>query len=126
VILEYWDEDGHVGRREVDRSEVTSPYFYDRLRVAHGHKWRLRESMVERGPIEFGRVVGFDSAKNVGWVQVLEDGDVRFSGPGVVFCGSLKGDITAPIGGIRLTGDGKGYWIWQSDGRVVPFGTAQD
>lgn len=69
-------------------------------------------------------VVGFDATAD-GFVKVNELGEVAAGGR-VPFMGSLAGIKTAPIGGIKLTPSGNGYWIWCRDGSVHPFGAASD
>lgn len=67
--------------------------------------------------------VGMDAC-NVGAAGVTALGEVWTWGE-VPYCGDLGGQLlVSAVGGLMLTGTGRGYWVWLVNGDVHPFGDA--
>lgn len=66
------------------------------------------------------------SACPIGAVGVTELGEVWCWGE-VPYAGDLAGaPLPTAVGGVELTGTGRGYWVWLVDGTIAPFGDAPD
>jgi hypothetical protein len=60
-----------------------------------------------------------------GYWLVARDGGVFTFGSGTPYYGSGVGNVTGTVIGMDSTPTGEGYWIADSNGKVVPFGDAR-